>query len=78
MPSSARADIQAEGAELRRKAHSVQGGFEAKTEIVQTPDGTLVTKKSLIAQSGRQVAKDASVTFDAAKALTERLIDKAK
>jgi conjugal transfer mating pair stabilization protein TraG len=77
-PSAARAKVQARGDALRHKTDSVHGGFDARSEIVPTSDGTLVTKKSLLAQSGKQVAKDAGVMFDSAKALAERLIDDKK
>ncbi|MBC7942605.1 MAG: hypothetical protein H7Z19_23110 [Chitinophagaceae bacterium] len=55
-PSSIRGEIKRKVSETRQGAESSQGSFDADAQIVRSPDGTLTTKKSLLMQSGRQVA----------------------
>jgi len=66
-PSATRSEVRERAVGLRRQAELSRDGFDAKAEIVQAPDGTLATKKSLMIQSARQVGKDASATIDVAK-----------
>ena len=54
------------------------GNFDAKAEIVDTPDGTLKSRKSLFVQSGKQVIGDADVTLDAAKDAVKNLLKRDK
>jgi conjugal transfer mating pair stabilization protein TraG len=76
--STVRAEIRAKASAMRRKSQSAKEGFDANAEIVNTPDGTLATKRSLFVKSGRQVAADAGVSFDAAKSAAENLVEKLK
>ncbi|MDO8942668.1 MAG: conjugal transfer protein TraG N-terminal domain-containing protein [Desulfobacterales bacterium] len=71
---SMRPEIRAKGAELRRQAEQAREGFDARSEIVREPDGTISTKKSLMIQSGRQVAADAGATLDEAKAAVKKAL----
>jgi conjugal transfer mating pair stabilization protein TraG len=73
-PSSIRSEIERKGSEIRQGAESAQGSFDASAQIVRSPDGTLTTKKSLLMQSGRQVASDTAESIDAAKGLAKDLL----
>jgi conjugal transfer mating pair stabilization protein TraG len=72
--SPIRTEIQAAHAHLQGRAGSAIGGFDAKAEIVKTPDGALQSRKSLVVQTGKQVAADAEVTLDAAKDAVQKVI----
>jgi len=50
--------------------------FDARAEIVETPDGTLKPKKSLLMQAGKQVAADADASLDAAKDVVKGIINR--
>ena len=73
-PSSIRSEIERKGLEIRQGAESSQGSFDANAQIVRSPDCTLTTKKSLLMQSGRQVASDTAESIDAAKGLAKDLL----
>lgn len=75
-PSEIRDDIQAHGVEIRKQTDSVSQEFDTKAEIAKTPDGTLASKKSLLKQTGKQVAQDAGATFDIAKDAVKDLLNK--
>lgn len=75
-PSETRGDIQAHGVEIRKQTDSDSQKFDAKAEIVETPDGTLASKKSLLKRTGKQLAQDAGATFDNAKDAVKDLLDK--
>ena len=45
-----------------------------ESEIVKTEDGTLVSRRSLLKQSGKQVSKDASASLDNAKDAVKDLL----
>jgi conjugal transfer mating pair stabilization protein TraG len=77
-PSAIRAEIQTQGESLKHRARADLGEFDAKAAIVPEDDGTLASKNSLLVKSGRQVAKDASATFEAGKNLAERLLNDGK
>ena len=51
-------------------------GFEAQTELSETDDGTLTSKRSLMKQSAKQAAKDAGTTLDNAKEAVKGLMRK--
>jgi conjugal transfer mating pair stabilization protein TraG len=76
--STIRMDIQGARDRLHSQTGSAAGSFDAKAEIVQTPDGTLKSKKSLFRQTGRQVAGDADVSLDAAKDAVKGIIKRDK
>ena len=75
-PSTVRSDIQAQGAAIRGQTGSASSEFDAKAEIVKTPDGTLASKKSLLKQAGKQVVEDGSATIDNAKDAVKDLLKK--
>jgi conjugal transfer mating pair stabilization protein TraG len=76
--SPIRTEVQAAHARLQGRAENAIGGFDAKAEIAKTPDGTLQSRKSLVVQTGKQVAADAEVTLDAAKDAVQKIIKKDK
>lgn len=47
-------------------------GFDAKTELNQTTDGTLLTRKTLIRLAGKQVEEDVSLSTGAIKEALRR------
>ena len=77
-PSAIRSEVEKKGAEIRQSTESSQGGFDANAQIVRSPDGTLATKKSLLMQSGRQVASDTTESIDAAKGVAKDLLKRKK
>mmetsp|Transcript_22331 Transcript_22331/g.88102 ORF Transcript_22331/g.88102 Transcript_22331/m.88102 type:complete len:925 (+) Transcript_22331:431-3205(+) len=64
---SIRPEVGLGGAAIREQTDRSRRGFDAETEVSQSADGTVSTKKSLLLQSGRQVAADAGATLDEAK-----------
>jgi len=64
---SIRPEVGLGGAAIREQTDQSRRGFDAETEVSRSPDGTVSTKKSLLLQSGRQVAADAGATLDEAK-----------
>ena len=77
-PSPVRAEIQRAHGHLQGQTTGAVGNFDAKAEIVKTPDGTLKSKKSLFVQTGKQVAGDADVTLDAAKDAVKNVLKRDK
>ena len=75
-PPSLRNDVQAEGNAIRNKTASARSTFDRKAEIVDTADGTLATKKSLLKQSGKQVVDDGEASIDNAKEAVKGLLQK--
>ncbi|MCL2590053.1 MAG: conjugal transfer protein TraG N-terminal domain-containing protein [Betaproteobacteria bacterium] len=65
--SPMRNEIRARGNEIHTLTDSKRKSFDDKAEIVETDDGTLATKKSLLKQSGKQVIEDAGASVDNAK-----------
>ena len=74
--SKIRSDIQDAAARIQGQTGSATGRFDAKAEIVETPDGTLKSKKSLFMQTGKQVAEDADTSLDAAKDAVKGIINR--
>lgn len=64
---SIRPEVGLGGAAIREQTDRSRRGFDAETEVSRSPDGAVSTKKSLLLQSGRQVAADAGATLDEAK-----------
>jgi conjugal transfer mating pair stabilization protein TraG len=75
-PSSTRREVQAEGASIRTAVGSSRAGFSARSEVSETEDGTLVSKRSLMKQSAKQVGKDAGATLEGAKDAVKDLLKK--
>ncbi|MBY0468599.1 MAG: conjugal transfer protein TraG N-terminal domain-containing protein [Burkholderiaceae bacterium] len=65
--SSIRQEVDMGGAAIREQTDRSRRGFDAEAEVTRSTDGTVSTKKSLLLQSGRQVAADAGATLDQAK-----------
>jgi conjugal transfer mating pair stabilization protein TraG len=65
--SETRSEIEGARARIQGQTGGAPGRFDAKAEIVETPGGTLESRKSLLMQTGRQVAADADASVDAAK-----------
>ena len=65
--SKARAEIQDAGTRIQGHTGGATERFDAKAELVETPDGTLKSKRSLLIQTGKQVAADADALLDTAK-----------
>jgi conjugal transfer mating pair stabilization protein TraG len=61
---------------LRVRADDARAGFDAKDGTSRSADGTLSTEKSLLLQTGRQVAADASSTLDEARKAAGDLLKK--
>lgn len=74
--SSIRAEVREAGTRIQGQAGSAVGRFDTKAEVVETPDGTLRTKRSLLVRAGRQVAADADASLDAAKDAVKGLINR--
>lgn len=75
-PSDIRHEIHSRGAEIRRKADAAVPEFDTKTEIIKNSGGTLESTKSLLKQTGKQVAQDANATVDNAKDVVNDLLNK--
>ena len=77
-PSPLRGDIQTRGEALRNEAGAAGSRFDRRAEIVDTGDGTLATKRSLLTESGKQVFEDANASVDTAKQAVKDLLQKKK
>jgi conjugal transfer mating pair stabilization protein TraG len=75
-PPPLRNDIQTQGNAIRNETGSARSSFDRKAEIVDTGDGTLVTRKSLLKQSGKQVVDDGEASIDNAKDAVKELLRK--
>ena len=75
-PSPLRNDVQTHGNAIRNETASARSTFDRKAEIVDTGDGTLVTRKSLLKQSGKQVVDDGEASIDNAKDAVKELLRK--
>jgi conjugal transfer mating pair stabilization protein TraG len=75
-PSPLRSDVQGRGNAIRNETGAANSRFDQKAEIVDTGDGTLVTKKSLLAESGKQVFEDANASVDTAQHAVKKLLRK--
>jgi len=66
--------IRSAGDRIRAAASADQATFERNAQVSKTPDGTLATERSLMLQSGKQVAHDAApIVEDATKAVRNAL-----
>ena len=74
--SPLRNEVKLHGSTIRDENGSASSSFERNAEIVATGDGTLVTKKSLLKQSGKQVINDGEASIDNAKAAVKGLLRK--
>lgn len=74
--SKMRSDVQDAGVRIQEQTGSATARFDAKAEIVETPDGSLKSKKSLLMQPGKQVAADADISLGAAKDAVRSIIDR--
>jgi conjugal transfer mating pair stabilization protein TraG len=72
--SPIRDEVRTHGSQVRSDAASSRASFDAKAEVINTDDGTLASKKSLLTQSGKQVGRDAGATFDNAKDVVKDLL----
>jgi conjugal transfer mating pair stabilization protein TraG len=77
-PSPVRAEIQRAHDHLQGQTAGASGKFDAKAEIIKTPDDTLKSRKSLFVQTGKQVIGDADVTLDAAKDAVKNVLKRDK
>ena len=77
-PSPIRTEIQDVRKRLQGQTASAAESFDSKAQIVETSDGTLKSKKSLFAQTGKQVAGNADVSLDAAKDAVKNLLKRNK
>ena len=75
-PSPTRDEVQTRGVQIRSGAAARSTSFDSKAEIDKTDDATLATRKSLLKQSGKQVAKDAAASVDNAKDIVKDLLKK--
>jgi conjugal transfer mating pair stabilization protein TraG len=73
-----RSDVQARGAAIRKEAGAAGSRFDQRAQIVDTADGTLATKRSLLKDSGKQVAEDAETSVDGATDAVRNLLKKRK
>ncbi len=73
---SIRPEVSLGGAAIREQTDRSRRGFDAETEVSRSADGTVSTKKSLLLQSGRQVAADAGATLDEAKDAVKGVLKK--
>lgn len=70
--SASQSAVNERAVDIRGRVAAAQDGFDTKTELTQTTDGTLVTRKSLLKEAGKQVAEDASSSTDAIKEALRR------
>jgi conjugal transfer mating pair stabilization protein TraG len=77
-PSPLRGEIQMRGEALRNEAGAAGSRFDQKAQIVDTGDGTLATKNSLLKQSGKQVVDDAEASINDARDAVKDLLRKKK
>jgi conjugal transfer mating pair stabilization protein TraG len=73
---SVRPEVGLGGAAIREQTDRSRRGFDAEAEVSRSADGTVSTKKSLLLQSGRQVAADAGATLDEAKDAVKGVLKK--
>jgi conjugal transfer mating pair stabilization protein TraG len=64
------------GEALRNEAGAAGSRFDQKAQIVDTGDGTLATKNSLLKQSGKQVVDDAEASINDARDAVKDLLRK--
>lgn len=74
VPSGTRDEVRSEGAAVRRQVESRRAGFDRKSEVDRAEDGTLVSRRSLLKKSAKQVGADANATLDNAKDVVKDLL----
>ena len=75
-PSPLRDNVRAQGNAVKNETGSARSSFDRKAEIVDTGDGTLVSRKSLLKQSGKQVVDDGEASINNAKDVVKGLLHK--
>jgi len=75
-PPSIRSEIQERRAQVQSKTRKSVDDFNARSEIAPQPDGTLKSKKSLLIQTGKQVATDTDATLNNAKDVVKGILNK--
>jgi conjugal transfer mating pair stabilization protein TraG len=75
-PSTTREQVHTAGAQIRSSVNATDNAFEANAGTVKDDDGTLVSKRSLLKRSGKQVAKDVGATVDNVKDAMQDLLKK--
>ncbi len=74
--SELRGQIRAEGERIKATSSSTQGDFDRHAQIRKTPEGTLASQRSLLKQSGKQVAEDAAPLLEEAKDAVKNALKK--
>jgi len=59
-----RSEIREEGRRIRAATAADQSTFDRKVQVTTTPDGILASKRSLMKQTGKQVAEDGGPLLD--------------
>ena len=75
-PSDLRTTIRQEGERIRTATSTDQAKFEREAQIVETPDGTLASKRSLMLQTGKQVKEDGAPLLEDAKQVVKNALKK--
>lgn len=75
-PSTTREQVDIAGARIRSHVNAADKAFETNAGAVKDDDGTLVSKRSLLKRSGKQVAKDVGATVDNVKDAVQDLLKK--
>jgi conjugal transfer mating pair stabilization protein TraG len=73
-PSGLRANVQELGVDIRQQVRSDSATVDARAEVVNTPDGALQSRKSLLKQAGKQVVGDASSSSENASDVVKDLL----
>jgi len=76
LPSTLRDEVRTRAEQVRQQTESSQDRVDSNAEIIRTPDGTLASKKSLLKQTGKQVAGDAGASIDAIKGAVQDVFKK--
>lgn len=78
LPSSLREDVHQRADAIRQENEGTRHRFDDAAQIEPTDDGTLASRKSLGAQTGRQVKKDAGLLYEEGKDAAQSLYDRTK
>ena len=77
-PSTLRDDVRKRGTDLREQIDGAREKFDQESQIVETDDGTLASRKSLGIQSGKQVLEDGQIMYEETRDTTKSLYQRAK
>jgi len=77
-PSSLRDDVHHRAETLRQETEGARQRFDETAQIEATEDGTLNSRKSLGAQTGKQVKKDADILYEEGKDMANSVYESAK